>query len=322
MGTDNYPGDTSWALFNICQGSSKKIDADGGYKLKKYLYYKTKATPKGRFRFKIDDSYGDGLCCAQGPGKYEVTMDGKVVAKGAEFGYTEVTEFGQCDGGRGGQSNVKVEITTDNYPVETKWTIKDKSSGAVVATGDLYSAAGQLYSKEFDVTANGCFKFKIEDTYGDGICCSQGPGKYEVYLDDSLVASGGEFKKIETKSFGECGGGGGKILKVNIQTDNYPRDTSWKIVQQHENTAGDLVATGGGYPTGGDYTEQGQVYSTEHEAAANGCFEFTIVDAFGDGICCLYGNGYYEVYMNGVVAVEGGSPNFGLGETKKFGECA
>jgi len=51
---------------------------------------------------------------------------------------------------------------------------------------------------------------------------------------------------------------------------------------------------------------------------ANGCFEFAILDSWGDG---LLGDGYYKVLLNGAVTVSGGG-NYGSGETKKFGVCA
>jgi len=50
----------------------------------------------------------------------------------------------------------------------------------------------------------GCYTFTIYDSFGDGICCSNGQGSYEVTVDGSVVKSGGEFTFSETAQF--CGG--------------------------------------------------------------------------------------------------------------------
>ena len=51
---------------------------------------------------------------------------------------------------------------------------------------------------------------------------------------------------------------------------------------------------------------------------ANGCYDFTINDAYGDGICCSYGNGSYTVTNNddGSTLASGGS--FTSSETTNF----
>ena len=47
-------------------------------------------------------------------------------------------------------------------------------------------------------------------------------------------------------------------------------------------------------------------------------YEFTIVDSYGDGICCSYGEGSYTVSLDGEVVASGGG--FGTSETSVF--CA
>merc|ERR1712157_619512 len=49
----------------------------------------------------------------------------------------------------------------------------------------------------------------------------------------------------------------------------------------------------------------------------DGKFEFTMNDAYGDGICCSYGEGSYSVLRQGTVEVSGGQ--FGGTETTSFG---
>ena len=49
-----------------------------------------------------------------------------------------------------------------------------------------------------------------------------------------------------------------------------------------------------------------------------GKYRFTITDSEGDGLCCGYGTGWYNIVANGVTTYAGGL--FGVSETKTFGE--
>lgn len=51
----------------------------------------------------------------------------------------------------------------------------------------------------------------------------------------------------------------------------------------------------------------------------NDCYTFTIADSYGDGMCCSYGSGGYQVLADGVLITGMSGGNFGTGETKNFG---
>lgn len=97
-------------------------------------------------------------------------------------------------------------------------------------------------------------------------------------------------------------------LELTIKLDQYPEETTWNIT----NSAGEIVHSGGPYP--------GQVNQTVTQTLTlsnNDCYEFTIFDQFGDGICCQYGQGFYELKTDeGTMIVNGGQ--FGSSETKMF----
>merc|ERR1712232_153630 len=98
---------------------------------------------------------------------------------------------------------VTVEITTDNYPSETSWTLTNTCTDTVEGEGSNYPSAGTTYTE--DVCAPDAeYAFTISDSYGDGICCSYGSGKYEVIYKGAIVASGGSFGASETTTFGSC----------------------------------------------------------------------------------------------------------------------
>jgi hypothetical protein len=104
-----------------------------------------------------------------------------------------------------------------------------------------------------------------------------------------------------------------QIVTVDITTDQYASETSWKI----KNPAGTVVAQGGG-----SWTDLGAAGTTVRPQAtanlqANTCYTFEILDAYGDGICCSYGNGVYTVKdATGAVLATGGE--FGDIEVKSF----
>ncbi len=96
-------------------------------------------------------------------------------------------------------------------------------------------------------------------------------------------------------------------ITVSITLDNYPEETSWDI--RDDNNA--VVASGGTY----GYLPDGSTVVID-ECLADGCYDFTIYDSYGDGICCAYGNGSYEVTDGAIVLASGGQ--FGSSETTNF----
>jgi len=103
-------------------------------------------------------------------------------------------------------NEIIVEVTTDNYPQETGWSIVDKANpnesvmsknvGGYTNPGTTYTDTGCISSAEYE--------FTITDEYGDGICCTYGSGSYKVIYNGAVVAEGGQFGESETKEFGEA----------------------------------------------------------------------------------------------------------------------
>jgi hypothetical protein len=254
------------------------------------------------YRFTIYDSYADGICCDYGPGWYEVYYGGVQVWSGAQFGSSETSPpFGDACG----DATVLIDIYTDGFGEETTWQFADRNSGAILASGGPYTPY-TLYQIPIPVDSAGCYDFTIYDEFGDGICCWEGNGYYDVYFEDQLVCTGGEFGYEETCA--DVTGAGNcletdAVILVEILTDTYGSETTWEIV---ERSSGVPVALGGPYSDVTLYQIEVGVYSTL-------CYDFTIYDAYGDGICCGYGEGYYNVYYNGGLICSGAE--FGDSET-------
>ncbi|KAL7528509.1 hypothetical protein ACHAXR_002484, partial [Thalassiosira sp. AJA248-18] len=93
------------------------------------------------------------------------------------------------------------------FPGETSWNLTNTCTGSMVA----FMPPKTLYtSRETPYSINWClplaaYKFTITDTSGDGVCCDWGSGSYSVTYGGNLVASGGQFGRSESATFGSCG---------------------------------------------------------------------------------------------------------------------
>lgn len=98
------------------------------------------------------------------------------------------------------ESSWTLALTVDDYPWETRWTIKDLSGNKVA-----YGPPDDVnYEKRGDYDAEGClpagnYIFTVKDRSGDGLCCSFGDGKYEFKVEDTVLAASDDsaFKKLE-----------------------------------------------------------------------------------------------------------------------------
>ncbi len=89
-------------------------------------------------------------------------------------------------------------------------------------------------------------------------------------------------------------------INLTILFDNYPAETSWEIKD-----AGNVVVA-----NGGTYDSQAAGSTLSIPMCLNdGCYTMTFSDVYGDGICCAYGNGNYNLTntSSGVSLAQGGS---------------
>jgi len=73
---------------------------------------------------------------------------------------------------------INIDILTDGYGSETTWDIKAED-GTIVASGGPYSNNTQHNETAF-VNPTECFTFSLYDSYGDGMCCTNGVGNVLV----------------------------------------------------------------------------------------------------------------------------------------------
>ncbi len=100
-------------------------------------------------------------------------------------------------------NTIELKIRTDNYPEETTWAIYDESNNVIIDGGPYNGQTNTVvFDEEIALPATGCYEFRMDDTYGDGICCSWGLGYWEIKDSEGvLLVEGGEFGSTESKNF-------------------------------------------------------------------------------------------------------------------------
>merc|ERR1712242_200077 len=102
----------------------------------------------------------------------------------------------------------------------------------------------------------------------------------------------------------DCASCGKTKVDVEITIDNYGDETTYDIKDSSDNE----VMQGSGWPANS--------VNLFWKCLSSGSYKFTIIDAYGDGICCSYGNGGYSVKVDDKEVASGGQ--FGSSETKTF----
>jgi hypothetical protein len=102
-------------------------------------------------------------------------------------------------------------------------------------------------------------------------------------------------------------------FQVSIISDNWPKEISWNVINIDMD---EIIAEGTN-----DILVPGETveYPQECFKSKMGCYEFTITDTGGDGICCKDGEGSYYVMFDGEIIKKGST--FYESEITPFGLC-
>merc|ERR1711971_745937 len=103
----------------------------------------------------------------------------------------------------------------------------------------------------------------------------------------------------------------GVDVKLTLQTDYYPGETRWTIVNWLTNVE---------VEQGGPYSLPNSLSTQEMCLPDDACYVFTVSDSYGDGICCGFGQGSYSLEVNGATLVSNGG-EFGSAAYSLFGNC-
>jgi subtilisin family serine protease len=257
--TDNYASETTWTLTNKCTGET--LLSGGPYGSNNSVQPTQYVCVQGNsdYEFVINDSYGDGICCAYGSGSYKVTYGGVEAASGGSFTYSETKVFGD---GCGGTSSPTKSPTDAPTKAPTDAPTKAPTDTPTKSPTDTPTKSP-----------------------------TEAPVTSPVASPPSSSCPAGQ-----------------SLVEVDIKLDNYPSETSWSITACNSNQV--LLS-------GGSYFSNGSTISESKCLSDNGSYQFTINDTWGDGICCGYGSGNFNVKFGGTEVASGGA--FGKSFAKAFG---
>ena len=182
---DTRPQEISWAIVSL-----------GGDTLKKGLANSDSVCIDSSLciRFTIRDQGNNGLCCTHGVGFYQVFYGNQLVRSNYKFTNQETVNMG-CPGcqPQSNQDQIRIYINPDRFPDEISWDLL-KTNGDTLAKG-------KKFGDTLCVSNTECLRFTIRDSYGDGLCCNNGIGGYEIYNNQTLVASGSQYTFKDIKTF-------------------------------------------------------------------------------------------------------------------------
>jgi len=172
---------------------------------------------------------------------------------------------------RGGDllNSLVIKYTFENGPIQT------------------YNWTGALATNESEtVTLQG-----IALPYGDNVLFTSWSDLPNGQADQAPLDD-----TVETNFSNRVGAG----YTLRIIADDYPGETSWKLVNTANNAIVSSLLTGS-LPDG---------LSTKDLCLGVGCYKFIIYDTEGDGICCGYGNGSFTLFDPAGAIVESGGTFF------------
>jgi hypothetical protein len=133
---------------------------------------------------------------------------------------------------------VHLHLQTDCYGDEVSWNLKDNTTNTVLYNGGPYSQdnAGTVVDQDFCL-ADGCYKFTIDDSFGDGIkgpsFCPTGYYTIKLVSDNTLLAelttANANFGSTHSDVF--CVGPLG-LSETNLDWNVFPNPASDKVTIQ------------------------------------------------------------------------------------------
>ncbi|WP_234859273.1 M14 family zinc carboxypeptidase [Aquimarina aquimarini] len=213
------------------------------------------------------------------------------------FQYGEVEDYTVIIGGSGGDTQAPSAPTSlaaaniTNSSLSLSW---NASTDNVGVTGyDVYQ--GNTIATSVTTTSANITGLTANTTYQFSVKAKDAAGNQSAASNTINATTTGVPSTYE--------------VKLRITFDKYPQETSWEI----KNASNQVVHSGGTYGSQPDGSTLNITKTLD-----TGCYTLVFKDSFGDGICCSYGNGSYELtnVASGTVLASGG--NFTSQDTSNF----
>ncbi|KAJ1462098.1 hypothetical protein M885DRAFT_456708 [Pelagophyceae sp. CCMP2097] len=343
--TDAYPGDTSWKLVHTpvpdspCSAIEDVSVPPGTYTERDFAYEQvvSAAVCAGEsYTFTIDDSYGDGVCCSQGPGSYEIDLDGVFIARGDQFKYKQTHPFTTPSRPTAAPTTATPTVSPTLKPTPTptlsptpqptrpptaKPTAKPtnkptnkptpRPTALPTARPTLKPTPGPTAKPTAKPTPLPTFVPTPVPTPSPTPAPSPTPTATPTPSPTPSPTAGPTPAPTLKRTLAptptptpllEVCGHCTKVVTLALTTDKYPGETSWRLSQAAPASPCPVDVTSG------PYEAQNTLFT--QTLSAKICpeeeYTFTIFDSWGDGLCCQYGQGGYVVQLDGATVASGG----------------
>ena len=216
------------------------------------------------YNFTINDTFGDGICCAYGEGSYSVSLAGEVVASGGDFGDSETTLFCSADAA----ACVVVSLTPDAYPGETSWSLTNAITGEEILSGDGTEGSFGSASCVAGCNDSGACNYDATADINDGSCdysCIGCTDSSAANYDPNATVDSGACIYCDPGTF---------ILNVDM-TDSFGDGWSGSEYYLYDLSSGALVDSGS---LGTAFTGDGLTAGSDLICLAPGCYNFQVLD--------------------------------------------
>ena len=220
------------------------------------------------------------------------------------------------------KSYVVLEISLDDEPQEFSWIVTSMASQtkqlvASIPPGFYTGYSNYTFHHKLQVNPDGFYRLSLRDVFGDGmngyIAVYQGSipilSNLMLYEKTFYDADRTDFNRIDHAFFT------GKVppnyFTLQLKFDKFPKDTWWRLESITDNVV--LANRPPGW-----YNERFELMTIQERIPVFGArpdgivpeYRFTIGDSYpcdndptqtcGDGICCNYGQGKYELFAGPV----------------------
>ncbi|KAL7539929.1 hypothetical protein ACHAXR_009709 [Thalassiosira sp. AJA248-18] len=217
--------------------------------------------------------------------------------------------------------SVTLEVSLDEQPEEFSWIVSTLSGEtsqmvAAIPPGFYSGFTSYTFHHKLQVNPNQFYRISLRDTFGDGL-----QGYVAVYRGSVPILSnlimyeklfydkdGADNKKVDHAFY--TGKDPLNYFSLAIKFDKFPRDLWWKLESETDSVI--LAQRPPGW-----YNERFELLSIVETIPVFGdyrpdvvSYRFTIGDSYpcegdptkvcGDGICCNYGNGQFQLFAGAV----------------------
>lgn len=286
LNLDNFGEETTWQIFRAADGA---LVSEGGPYPENDLQMVTEMVclEQGCYDFYLFDSGGDGFCCEEGNGTYNISIPGQNLINGnGDFLNLSVQTF--CIG-----LNLNGPACNLNFNVNTSPAACGFANGAmqIIAFGGL---------------GNYQYRLGVGGWTNNNVLEGLAPGTYQVYTrnaNGTCVTGPQNITITEDCATQPCAN---NLVTLNIDFDNNPEEIIWQLYANDT-----LVIFGDGL------YDQGTNSVTRNFCLPDGCYTFVLFDSKQNGICCEAGQGSYSLMQNDVL-LGGGNGQYTDGEVVAF----